>query len=58
MFARLDAEGARTNRMTPLPGWWRRRRKTLPPGDDVVAALPKGPVVTRSSRTDAREDES
>ena len=58
MFARLDAEGARTNRMTPLPGWWRRRRKTLPPGDDVVAALPKGPVVTRRSRTDAREDES
>jgi glycosyltransferase involved in cell wall biosynthesis len=29
----------------PLPGWLARRRKTLPPAEDVLARIPFGPVV-------------
>jgi hypothetical protein len=34
--------------MEPLPGWWARRRQTLPAADGVVRALPTGPVRLRS----------
>jgi glycosyltransferase involved in cell wall biosynthesis len=47
MFARLDEEnrtGARRS-TEQLPGWWRRRRTTLPAAADVVDAAPVGPVV-------------
>jgi hypothetical protein len=27
------------------PGWFARRRKTLPPAADIVAGLPSGPVL-------------
>ena len=43
MFDRLIAEPPRAA-MEPLPGWWERRRRNLPPASDVVAALPAGPV--------------
>jgi glycosyltransferase involved in cell wall biosynthesis len=46
MFARLDAEGDSADRMPPLPGWWSRRRRTLPAATEVVSRLPGGPVVT------------
>lgn len=29
----------------PLPGWFAQRRRVLPPADEVVAGLPKGPAV-------------
>ncbi|MFM8536212.1 MAG: glycosyltransferase [Acidimicrobiia bacterium] len=29
--------------MEPMPGWFGRRRKSLPPADDVVRQLPAGP---------------
>ena len=29
----------------PWPGWFARRRKTLPPADEVLARLPKGAVL-------------
>lgn len=29
--------------MEPMPGWFGRRRKSLPPADDVVKQLPAGP---------------
>jgi len=48
MFARLDAEtaaGAAQRGIAPLPGWWQRRRTTLPAADDVLAALPGGPAL-------------
>jgi glycosyltransferase involved in cell wall biosynthesis len=48
MFARLDAEtaaGAARPGIAPLPGWWERRRATLPAADDVLAALPSGPAL-------------
>jgi glycosyltransferase involved in cell wall biosynthesis len=31
--------------MDPLPGWFARRRRNLPPADAVVARLPVGPAV-------------
>jgi glycosyltransferase involved in cell wall biosynthesis len=43
MFARLDAEGPR-RRTEPLPGWWARRRRTLPPAREVIDGVPSGPA--------------
>ena len=48
MFARLDAEtaaGTAAPGIAPLPGWWERRRATLPPASEVLAALPSGPAL-------------
>ena len=45
MFAQLDRE-APAHRLEPLPGWWTRRRPTLPPAAAVVRRLPSGPVTT------------
>lgn len=62
MFARLDEENAsgalqlarrsfsEGGRMEPLPGWWARRRATVPPAADVVRALPRGPALKRERR--------
>jgi glycosyltransferase involved in cell wall biosynthesis len=44
MFDRLSSEAARPA-LEPLPGWLARRRPTLPPAEEVLAALPKGPTV-------------
>jgi hypothetical protein len=33
------------NTMEQMPGWFARRRKTLPPAEAVVAALPTGPAL-------------
>jgi glycosyltransferase involved in cell wall biosynthesis len=49
MFQRLDAERERTARMEPLPGWFTRRRRMLPPAEVVLAGLPAGPVANRQS---------
>ena len=47
MFERLKKEPtART--ADPLPGWFDRRRQNLPPAEEVLAALPKGPVGRRA----------
>jgi hypothetical protein len=48
MFERLAAEPPRAL-MEPLPGWWERRRRVLPPGAAVVEALPAGPVLVRAN---------
>jgi hypothetical protein len=34
----------------PLPGWWRRRRRNLPPGREVVSRLPAGAVMPDAER--------
>jgi glycosyltransferase involved in cell wall biosynthesis len=39
-----DAAGARRSAIEPLPGWFARRRSSLPPADDVVKGLPAGPA--------------
>ena len=44
MLDRLKREQA-TATVEALPGWWARRRKALPPADDVVAKLPSGAVL-------------
>jgi glycosyltransferase involved in cell wall biosynthesis len=44
MFARLGGEQA-VDRMEPLPGWFARRRRDIPPAADVVRRLPSGPVL-------------
>ena len=36
--------------MEPLPGWFARRRRTLPPADQVVKQLPAGPDREASSQ--------
>lgn len=43
MFDRLASEPA-PQRMEPLPGWFARRRPTVPAAIDVLADLPSGPV--------------
>jgi hypothetical protein len=60
MFERLAAEpaierAART--MPPLPGWWARRQRALPPAVEVLAGLPAGPVRERpTARPEVRPD--
>ncbi len=47
MFARLSREPAadRAGRaMEPVPGWWRRRQRSLAPAREVLTRLPNGPV--------------
>jgi glycosyltransferase involved in cell wall biosynthesis len=44
MIDRLKREAPKGT-LEPLPGWWARRRKALPPADHVVAELPTGAVV-------------
>jgi hypothetical protein len=44
MLDRLGRERV-TPRGEPAPGWFARRRKTLPPAQEVVASLPTGPVI-------------
>jgi len=46
MFERLRKEPART--ADPLPGWFDRRRQNLPPAEEMLAALPRGPVGRRA----------
>ena len=55
MFARLSREPAadRAGRaMEPVPGWWRRRQRLLPPAREVLTQLPRGPVRATATRTD------
>ena len=47
MFARLSREPVadRAGRsMEPIPGWWRRRQRSLAPAREVLTGLPAGPV--------------
>lgn len=44
MFDRLKREGARPGAMEPLPGWFARRRRNLPPSREVLAGIPAGAV--------------
>jgi hypothetical protein len=46
MLARLSREtDAAARPLRPLPGWIARRRRTLPPAQQVVDGLPRGPVL-------------
>jgi glycosyltransferase involved in cell wall biosynthesis len=50
MFERLKREPA-SRGMEPWPGWWARRRLVLPPAEEVVARLPRGAALGRTSTT-------
>jgi glycosyltransferase involved in cell wall biosynthesis len=43
MLERLRGEAAKTD-MEPIPGWFTRRKKDVPPANEVVSALPTGPA--------------
>jgi glycosyltransferase involved in cell wall biosynthesis len=60
MFARLSRESTadRAGRtMEPLPGWWRRRQRSLAPSREVLTRLPSGPVRATPTRTDRPADD-
>ena len=44
MLGQLSRAGAAPVTLDPLPGWLARRRRTLPPAQEIVDALAKGPV--------------
>ena len=45
-FERLKGEPARST-LEPLPPWFERRRRHLPPAQEVMAKLPRGAAVIR-----------
>ncbi len=48
MFERLnrtEAPAPGSTAIEPLPGWWARRRRTLPPARAVLERLPSGPAL-------------
>jgi len=54
MFDRLTRDTGTARAMAPVPGWWGRRQKSLPPAREVLAGLPTGPVTSaRAARADA-----
>jgi len=44
MFDRLKREPPKSQ-PEPLPGWWERRKRTLPPARQVLDKVPAGPVL-------------
>jgi glycosyltransferase involved in cell wall biosynthesis len=52
MFRQLD-RGPAGPALEPLPGWFARRRREIPPATDVLSRLPSGAVMPES---DARRD--
>ena len=42
-----DREGRPGPVLEPLPGWWARRRRDVPPAEEVLNGVPAGPVVPR-----------
>jgi hypothetical protein len=52
MLEQLSKESP-TRTMEPMPGWFSRRRRSLPAADDVVKHLPAGPY-RDATRTESR----
>ena len=50
MFARLSDEPP-APRMDPLPGWFARRQRTIPPAASILNAQPSGPSLTLGTAT-------
>lgn len=51
MFDRLKREGPPATAMEPLPGWFARRRRDIPPASEVLAGIPSGAAVPAGSRS-------
>ncbi|MGE0040360.1 MAG: glycosyltransferase [Vicinamibacterales bacterium] len=56
MFDRLKQEGAAPRALEPMPGWFARRRRDLPPAAEVVQALPTGPAPRTATGGRARAE--
>jgi glycosyltransferase involved in cell wall biosynthesis len=53
MFDRLKSDGRPARTMAPLPGWFARRRRNLPPASEVLAGIPAGAVdLSADARTE------
>jgi glycosyltransferase involved in cell wall biosynthesis len=51
MLERLrDGREKTTAALESIPGWFARRRRTLPPAHDIVVALPTGPALRESEK--------
>jgi glycosyltransferase involved in cell wall biosynthesis len=50
--------GSTRNGMEPLPGWFARRRRELPPSRDVLERIPQGPVLRTSDLGPRSSDSS
>jgi glycosyltransferase involved in cell wall biosynthesis len=48
VLSKLAAETS-TRTVEALPGWWTRRQQNCPPAEDVLRAIPAGPVVSRET---------
>ena len=60
MFAQLSREPAADwaqRQMEPIPGWWRRRQRSLAPAREVLTGLPSGPVRPGAARAARPVDE-
>ena len=57
LLRQLQAEPPRHS-LEPLPGWWARRRRVLPPAARVVEAAPRGPSLSEPSRTETSPSET
>ena len=53
MLDRLKRDPA-TGVLAPIPGWWARRRRDLPPAGDIVTQLPTGAAIEHAPPRDAR----
>ena len=53
MFDRLASEPT-PQRMEPPPGWYARRRPTVPAARDVLAGLPSGPASASGTLSEVR----
>lgn len=51
MFDRLKREGQPARAMEPLPGWFARRRRDIPPANDVLAGIPAGAATPAGGRS-------
>jgi glycosyltransferase involved in cell wall biosynthesis len=54
MFDRLKREPAGGRTIDPLPGWFARRTRDLPPAGDVLARIPRGAVLLPEARNYVR----
>jgi hypothetical protein len=53
MLEQLKREPGKPREIERLPGWFARRRRDLPPANDVLAGLPSGAVLPEISRVEA-----
>ncbi|MGH9310343.1 MAG: glycosyltransferase, partial [Vicinamibacterales bacterium] len=45
MLAQIGREAGGARTIEPVPGWFERRRRNIPPAEAVLATLPSGPAL-------------